>query len=746
MVEKPQTKTSKATENNLRKQEFQYIDFFSKSVNVLLKEIHGFSEGADLLLLMQILFSIHKDYGSGGFSSGNKTSEAGSGPFQNLILFLENKQPLIGLSKYHNEEWAEMVQSVIKVPEKNSVINGRMFLISALLLQFSEVLNSVSNKKEWRDSCLSLITKLEDELMNIEKIQFNTSLNDKGRKLFERLNLPAELLIDAANLSDGPTMKDSLSRRALAEYLAKRLRHIYDRDIDPKNYKEQRKNPKKGKEQKQSKYTDHKREGYFGSFFMHIDGAWGSGKSTLLGFLQDVLENPGAKGQEFTDGRSGQDKWIVVNFNAWENQRLDPPWWFLMKTVFRKTLKDLWKLNPIKAFNVMLREYVWRINTGTNYLIAAAFTLILFILANKYMAVSKDGWNNLPVVQFITFIGFLWSLSKFIRTGLVPGSAKAAQSFIEENGKDPMQKLSRHFTDQLEHIGYPVAIFIDDLDRCNKDYGIKLLEGLQTIFRKAPVVYVVAADRKWLAKMYEQQYNMFAEAISQPAKPFGMVFLDKTFQWILQLPDISSLQKKIYWHSLLNISDPEQASVTEADFSEIENQVNSAKNNIEKMNIVFESDENTMKQQIAREQIVSSLSIGEEEKTMENILSQFIDLIEPNPRAMIRLINDISTARAISFLYNQPVEQNQLILWTIFKQRYPLLADFFWNNPLKMDKVNLNQPPEQSITNIKEYDTLLSEEEVRKLFYYPVQGKIAKLDSDFLSKMKFQNTNETTIE
>jgi hypothetical protein len=57
------------------------------------------------------------------------------------------------------------------------------------------------------------------------------------------------------------------------------------------------------------------------SFLIHIDGRWGSGKSTLLNFLREVL---------------GQN-WLTVNFNAWRQARVGPPWWALL-TALRHNL------------------------------------------------------------------------------------------------------------------------------------------------------------------------------------------------------------------------------------------------------------------------------------------------------------------------------------------------------------------------------------------------------------------------
>src|SRR3712207_7942290 len=40
--------------------------------------------------------------------------------------------------------------------------------------------------------------------------------------------------------------------------------------------------------------------------------------------------------------------------------------------------------------------------------------------------------------------------------------------------------------------------FVDDLDRCQSSYVIRLLEGIQTLFSDPRVMYVISADRRWL--------------------------------------------------------------------------------------------------------------------------------------------------------------------------------------------------------------------------------------------------------
>ena len=72
-----------------------------------------------------------------------------------------------------------------------------------------------------------------------------------------------------------------------------------------------------------------------------------------------------------------------------------------------------------------------------------------------------------------------------------------------------MQAAKAHFADLIDWLHYPVAIFIDDLDRCKGSTVVELLEGVQTLFRDAPVVYLVAADRDWLSDSYAAEYGAF---------------------------------------------------------------------------------------------------------------------------------------------------------------------------------------------------------------------------------------------
>src|SRR5207249_3054576 len=103
------------------------------------------------------------------------------------------------------------------------------------------------------------------------------------------------------------------------------------------------------------------------------------------------------------------------------------------------------------------------------------------------------------------------------------GPAQPGKTFLETS-RDPMRGLSDHFRVLAQLIGRPVAILIDDLDRCQGTYVVELLDGIQTLFRGAPVTYVVAADRRWLRTSYETAYQPYVATVQDLGQPLGYLF------------------------------------------------------------------------------------------------------------------------------------------------------------------------------------------------------------------------------
>ena len=107
-----------------------------------------------------------------------------------------------------------------------------------------------------------------------------------------------------------------------------------------------------------------------------------------------------------------------------------------------------------------------------------------------------------------------------------------------------MADLHRRYAFLLGRVDASAIVLIDNLDRCNADYVVDLLEGLQTLLRhpgstqRRFVTFVVAADRDWLCHSFLQRYPKFASTGRQPGRLFGQPFLDKVFDLQAGLPAI----------------------------------------------------------------------------------------------------------------------------------------------------------------------------------------------------------------
>jgi KAP family P-loop domain len=114
-----------------------------------------------------------------------------------------------------------------------------------------------------------------------------------------------------------------------------------------------------------------------------------------------------------------------------------------------------------------------------------------------------------------------------------------------------MAMVKRHFSELVDWLHYPIAVLVDDLDRCKGPYVVELLEGIQTLFRDEPVAFVIAADRDWLSDSYATEYRDFVSAADEPGRPLGYLFLEKTFQMSVTLPAPTGEARDSFWDGLI---------------------------------------------------------------------------------------------------------------------------------------------------------------------------------------------------
>lgn len=580
------------------------------------------------------------------------------------------------------QQWLDEIQELFapdRFPTSSKaqqlpILHGRLAIIGLAILD-----RQLYQQLEQINTFSKLVGELEEPVNDITEI-----LSEYGREVYDQLFiLPVIEIADSVpNWQDDPLTKiieDKFARAAFARFLARRLGEV----------------PQSS-----------------GAYAVHLYGPWGSGKSTLLNFLK----------AELTEENKSDQPWVVIEFNAWRNQHIDPPWWSLMEAVFQEAKGKL-------SWKDRIREYWWRLTSGRVLQIFSGIVLLwIFVLGfgwarqNIPPTLGLEGETGLGVIsqiaktvgeisQIIALIATVWGGIVAVNQSLLLGSAQAASTY-KQRVQDPMNEIKGRFQKLIERLSpIRVAVFIDDLDRCQSSFVVELLEGIQTIFREAPVVYIVAADRRWLNACYTQEYQELDDFIEEPGKSLGTLFLEKAFRFSTPMPGIPDALKDQYWQYLLQL----RAEETSIDWTIVRQNAKQALSTAsdEELDDIVENSKGMSfaEQQAILEEAVVRLATPEIYERLEHTLNPYADLLDPNPRSMKRLVNAYSANRALAILSRKEIERHQLVLWTILMARWPKLAMYLEGHPEMINRVGSKNPPGKDET----LKILFDDEEVKTL-------------------------------
>ena len=579
--------------------------------------------------------------------------------------------PATGFVRRPIEEWIADVRTLY-VPQAVGQLDGRKVLVGLALLD-----------RDLRG------TLEEDGFLNAIEAEiddFPRQLSGRGKALHTPDAVPT--------LSDQPSDVDNLGRKAFAEALGARLIDEQSRSA-------------------QAKVTPKLPKGEADSFVLHLEGPWGSGKTSLLRFLSTYLTEHG---------------WLVVQFNAWQHQRVGAPWWLLIAEVHREAVRSApWPL----SWWLRLRSVAWRASIARWRISGLLAAIALFVVA-LFVARDQDvpGGAALITVVATAVTTVAAGINALRGLGGAFSSRQGADQFVRQ-AADPMNTLERRFCGLVRSIGKPVAVFVDDLDRCRPPYVVELLEGIQTVLREPPVTFVIAADRHWLYDSYEQVYPEHRGDGRDPGRPLGHLFLEKTFQLSTSVPRLSLAEREEFWRSLIFPSaEPEDAAQLEQRLAQ---EFAAARTEEETFTVLDRlSRGSPAERRAARAVAVRKLSTPELVQATEHTLSRFAPLLEPNPRAMKRLVNAYGVERALQIIGGHSTAldypRERLALWTILKSRWPLLADFLADEPDTIEQLKKGEvPPEVAAAAARPYlAALFADDEVHRV----VSGSVIGVDLD----------------
>jgi hypothetical protein len=163
-----------------------------------------------------------------------------------------------------------------------------------------------------------------------------------------------------------------------------------------------------------------------------------------------------------------------------------------MEAVYTQARDQFGGWRSAKGKTLIGRDRWWRIRSSHAPLALTTIAIVVIVLWLSWVLKTdlfgKDGssWFSGGLAAIASSIGIVVAIFTFGQTYRI-GSARTAKSYLELS-RDPLSPLIKRYGELIDEIGSPVAVFIDDLDRCNGEFVVELLQTIQTLFRNAKVL------------------------------------------------------------------------------------------------------------------------------------------------------------------------------------------------------------------------------------------------------------------
>ena len=222
-----------------------------------------------------------------------------------------------------------------------------------------------------------------------------------------------------------------------------------------------------------------------------IDGQWGSGKTTFMSMWKQMLEN---------------SRFKALYFNVWEHDFLS---------------------DPLIGLVAELQSQLDERTCGDKIeKLMEAGARILFAIA-KHAAKKSLGEETADLIEDLASCSvklFKKEISEYNE------QCKSIDNFREA--------LSAFVADYSN--GKPLVFIVDELDRCNPSYAVKVLERIKHLFAIPNVVFVLSIDKKQLCCSIKGYYG--SESID--ADDYLRRFID--IEYLLPQPDVEKFVDYLY--------------------------------------------------------------------------------------------------------------------------------------------------------------------------------------------------------
>lgn len=216
-----------------------------------------------------------------------------------------------------------------------------------------------------------------------------------------------------------------------------------------------------------------------------IYGSWGSGKTTLKNFIIDQIN------------KNQSSKIFPFDFNAWEYEQQTGILIPLISRLIKEAGLEASKIKKISS------------------IVALAFSDLLLKASTANMMDLSDivNFEEYANENFFKYAEYINNIEK---------TRDDFQIIIEEIIKKKQKQKK-----QIEKM----VIFIDELDRCNPENTLKILESMKNYFDVEGCIFVIFVDDEILASYINKKY--------EDTKMDGQMYLEKIINIKFRIPKIT---------------------------------------------------------------------------------------------------------------------------------------------------------------------------------------------------------------
>jgi uncharacterized caspase-like protein len=391
-----------------------------------------------------------------------------------------------------------------------------------------------------------------------------------------------------------------------------------------------------------------------------IFGSWGVGKSFLLHHISKEIKRRHEIRLKTKLTNYKVPRTYTVEFNAWEYSSAQIIWPCLVRRIMNYLEPQVSWGFPGR-FVIKFWRNLQRQIEGVKGRLIAIFAIIIGLII---FSVWKFGLD----------ISLIWSASialgiggifKLVADTLSKPLSQWATTVLQPNdyGKqiDYMEEIRADLgllAKRLKKNGDRILIIIDDLDRCEPQKAVEVLQAIKLLLDFDTFIVCLGIDARIITRAVEKHY---AELLG-PAGTSGYEYLDKIVQIPFQIPEPTLEEVRIFITQQLGA--PTLSSRDLQPFVLSQEKFNQASIEVEAKTPTSASE---MKESMPDELVPFTY-----EETQ--VFHSFARFLRPNPRHLKRLVNVYRLVRALAKYKNEYLILNNsdiTICWLLMSGQWP---------------------------------------------------------------------------